>query len=168
MRGGLLLVAAWCGCSGCGREAAAPPVGDGVLVLEVGGANASLRASLLARGIGVEPPHSLVPAVPSAAVDPDGAFGEPTAPVPAPEDAPRPAGSAPAAEPPTAPIPERPRFTTVELGKGETLIHLAKRHLGDGRRYAEILALNGWSDADARRLRAGQAVKIPVAPGAAR
>ena len=41
-------------------------------------------------------------------------------------------------------------------------MHLAKQHLGSGLRYREILEANGWTEADAKRLREGQAVKIPV------
>lgn len=172
MRGGLWLVAAWCCCSACGGEAVAAPVGDGVLVIEVGGENASLRASLVARGIAVEPPRSL--ATPDAGAGQPtygGAIEPPSAPIDAPRDPEQPATrpDAPALDgPPVSPQPAAPRFTTVTLGKGETLIHLAKRHLGDGRRFSELLELNGWSDADARRLRAGQAVKIPVATDGAR
>ncbi len=40
-------------------------------------------------------------------------------------------------------------------------MHLARKHLGDGARVSEILQLNGWSEADARRLLAGQKVKLP-------
>jgi hypothetical protein len=50
----------------------------------------------------------------------------------------------------------------VALERGETLMQLAKRHLGSSSRFGEILARNGWTEAEARRLPAGQLVKIPV------
>ena len=50
----------------------------------------------------------------------------------------------------------------MELGDGETLYGLCKRHLGNGARWIEVLELNGWSERDAMRLRAGQRVKLPV------
>ena len=50
----------------------------------------------------------------------------------------------------------------MRLGDGETLIHLARRHLGDGRRYTDLLKWNGWTEKDARRLPRNQPVKIRV------
>ncbi len=50
----------------------------------------------------------------------------------------------------------------VELSRGETLIHLAKKYLGDGNRFRDILTANGWTEQDARRLPAGQLVRVPV------
>jgi nucleoid-associated protein YgaU len=47
------------------------------------------------------------------------------------------------------------------------LIHLAKKYLGDGNRFREILTANGWTERDARRLPAGQAVKVPLDPSSA-
>ena len=77
-------------------------------------------------------------------------------PRPPPEPEPRTAPVAPAPEP-------APSFVVVKLARGQTLIHLAKKHLGDGNRFRDILALNGWTEADARRLRENQDVKIPRA-----
>ena len=153
------------------------PSADGTLVLEVGGGHTSLRASLLAAGVSVAAPHALrPPTVTSAsAVAPsaDVATGEGPGsgrarhggqdPRRLPEDAPAvPHGAE------LEPSADTVQWTTVVLGKGGTLIHLAKRHLGDGRRFPELLQWNGWSDADARRLRAGQVVRIPVTATAPR
>jgi nucleoid-associated protein YgaU len=70
-------------------------------------------------------------------------------------------------EAPPTPSPEPPAdHIVVKLEKNQTLIHLAKKHLGNGNRFRELLEYNGWTDSDARRLREGQLVKIPVASGA--
>jgi nucleoid-associated protein YgaU len=138
----------------CGRPTAASSASDGALLLEVGGVNSSLREALAAAGIVTAPPHRLRP--------------EPE-PVPAPEpmSAPAAGGAAEAADPrevasdPPVPPPAVAEHVEVRLAKGQTLIHLAKQHLGDGNRFREILDLNGWDEADARRLREGQVVKVP-------
>lgn len=134
----------------CGRPVPAPPGGD-TLVLELGGAQGSLRQALVAAGVAA-------PAAPP---------GAPTVPPPA-DPAPRRDGgpeAVPAVAP--APPPAQPDHIVVELGRGETLIHLAKKYLGDGNRFREILAANGWTERDARRLPAGQAVKVPLDPATA-
>lgn len=137
----------------CAQRAEAA-AGDGVLVLEVGGDGASLRAAL--RSAGVEP---AAPAVVAALGDAPGA-GDGRLPE-AVRSAPVPAPRAPAPPP-----NEEPSWFTVTLADGQTPIHLARKHLGDGNRFREILALNGWDENDARRLQPGQAVKIPRAAGA--
>lgn len=65
-----------------------------------------------------------------------------------------------------APRPSTDYFV-VTLGPRQNLIQLAKKHLGNGNRFREIMALNGWSEADTRRLQAGQKVKIPRTPTSA-
>ncbi len=50
------------------------------------------------------------------------------------------------------------------LGEGRTLVHLAKKYLGNGNRYQELLELNGWTLQQAKRLGATQLVKIPIDP----
>ena len=59
-------------------------------------------------------------------------------------------------------VPKAPdsEWLTVSLAEGETLIHVARRYLGDGRRFADLLKWNGWSDRDAHRLKINQPVKI--------
>lgn len=137
---GMLLLA------GCGADAAAARTGDGELVLEVGGPHPSLRQTLQALGVVLDAP---VPLVVEASVEGAGAAGDP-------EPAPGP-----------APGPEPSPFVVVVLGEGQTVAHLARKHLGSANRYAEILALNGWSESDSRRLRPGTKVKIPASDAAA-
>ena len=48
------------------------------------------------------------------------------------------------------------------LEQGQTLYGLCKTELGNGGRWQEVAKLNGWSDAKAGRLPAGQKVKLPV------
>jgi hypothetical protein len=136
---------------GCGSEPEPQLSGDGVLVLELGGEQPSLRASLIALGREVEPPRFTPAPVPSVAADPE---SPPPAPEPAPETPPE-----------SAPSPPPPKWQSVTLGEGETLIHLARRHLGDGRRYTDLLKWNGWTEREARRLPRGQQVRILVDPG---
>lgn len=127
--------------SACARPTAAARSGD-TLVLEIGGGQGSLRQALVAAGAVVAAPKPREPAAEQAQV-------------PAADD-----------ERVTPPPPVEPtaKHIVVELGRGETLIHLAKRYLGDGNRFREILDANGWTERDARRLPAGQAVKVPVDP----
>lgn len=128
---------------------------EGTLVLELGGDAASLRGTLAQFGVAVDPPHLLreqpaaspeAPRTPPGPPD-DGRVGRPGDPSP---------------DRPVAPPPE-PALDhfVVKLAPRETLTHLAKRHLGDGTRYPEIMRLNGWTERDVLRLRPGQDVKIP-------
>ncbi len=55
-----------------------------------------------------------------------------------------------------------PEFFTVYLREGETLYRLAATHLGSGSRWRELLALNGWTEAQATRLKVGVPVKLPI------
>ena len=127
---------------------------DDVLVLEVGGDRASLRASLVALGRLPE----------SASREPSEGRPEETPPV---HDQGAPVQAEPGVEEngveengaPVAPPPE-PEWVSVPLPPGETLTDLARRHLGDGRRFVDLLKWNGWSEQDARRLRDHQMVKI--------
>ncbi len=137
----------------CGDSAAARR-DEGALVLEVGGEQTSLREALRAAGVRL-PSHGPDPAERRDDAEPrDDAARE----------GPAPRGEAPPVSPPEPP-PE-PWFV-VALAERQTLIHLARKHLGDGNRFREILALNGWSEADSRRLPVGQQVKIPRTPDAA-
>lgn len=132
--------------AGCGDDAAAARTGDGELVLEVGGPHPSLRQTLRGLGVAFAAPEVLVPE-PDA---PDAGIADDAEPVPGP-----------------VPGPEPSPFVVVVLGEGQTVAHLARTHLGDANRYAEILTLNGWSESDSRRLRPGTKVRIPAPPGAA-
>ncbi len=80
-------------------------------------------------------------------------------PLPPPSKAERPARR-PGNPPPPLPKPP-PVVRKARLQKGETIYGLAERLLGDGRRYKEILRLNGLDEKKARRLRAGTVLRIP-------
>lgn len=153
----------------CGQPAPSRP-GANTLVLEVGGDHGSLRRSLVAAGVAVEASHRLRSDPAVAAPDP--ATGAAVGPSAAPQQTPPRQEGPPAPLPTPAPEPvdpapqPEPDHLVVRLQRGQTLIHLAKKHLGNGNRYREIMACNGWNDADTRRLKEGQEVKIPRAPAA--
>lgn len=151
-------VGSFCSCNQKVAVAATP--GD-VLVLEVGGEQPSLRAALVALGREVGPAYALAPrpvvdpnSHVASDVPPDSPLG-PTIPQSPPPEVPGPGNP----QPEDQPEPES-EWVTVPLPEGETLIHVARRYLGDGRRFGELLEWNGWSDGDARRLKRDQPVKI--------
>lgn len=155
----------WCCCgvlaalTACGQELADSGPSANRLVLEVGGEHGSMRAALSAAGVVLAPPHVLrtpprtLPAdLPE--VDPagsDAASEQPEPPLP---------GSSP--EPAPEPIRAEPEFRQVPLRRGQTLIHLAKEHLGNGNRFRDLLQWNGWTEQQARRLPEGTLVRIRV------
>lgn len=140
--------------AGCAPQPAEARTSDGVLVLELGGNHASLRGALEQLGVSLHPPQELLPPPQAAPPEPDDRRPDPG---PQQDGTEQP----PPAPPPVSPTPE---FFVVKLGKNERVIHLARRHLGDGNRFGEILALNGWTETDARRLQEGTPVKIPKVP----
>lgn len=157
----------------CGQPAPPRP-GANTLVLEVGGAHGSLRRSLVASGVAVEASHRLRADPAVEAVGPASGGGDPAPgaqPALRPEEPPQVSPQTPPPNPqdtppaddPATPPPE-PEHFVVRLQRGQTLIHLAKKHLGNGNRYREIMTCNGWNDADTRRLKEGQEVKIPRSP----
>lgn len=156
LRGGVLgvvLVAA-----ACNERRAPPPPVDGSLVLELGGPQGSLREALSAHGVTIGPGHHLrdLPVEPldaTARTPQDG-------PSPSHPDDPQPR-TEPAPVDPPPPTPAPAEFKVVQLRRGQTLIHLAKEQLGDGNRFRELLTLNGWTEADARRLAEGTSVRVP-------
>jgi hypothetical protein len=153
--------------AGCSPSHASERASDGTLLLEVGGGHASLRGSLQAAGVEVAAPQTLQPAEPVASLPPGQPIAEPDAAVVESGPQPQPVDdSPPRSEPPVAPRPSTDYFV-VTLGPRQNLIQLAKKHLGNGNRFREIMALNGWSEADTRRLQAGQKVKIPRPPTSA-
>jgi len=164
---GLVAASAVAVVSACGKSASLPAGGDGTMVLELGGNQASLRGALAKAGIQPAPPIPLLdePA-PPLAPQPDDAAGRKPTPAPDQQPVPQPAPQPAPDDAPSKPSDE-PAYTTVTLGQGQTLIHLARKHLGDGNRFREILELNGWSEAESRRLKPGTKVKIPK-PAAAR
>lgn len=162
----LTAVSWFSGCGGNPAQAAAP---TDVLVLEVGGQQPSLRASLVAIGRTVAPGQALRPRSVLDMLDPAGAGDQgrrddgggdsvnPPAQVPLvpPEDGP------PVGPPEVVPVaPPESEWVIVKLPKNETLTHLSRRYLGDGRRFVEIMDWNGWSEPDTWKLRDGQDVKI--------
>jgi nucleoid-associated protein YgaU len=155
---GLLSVAL--GTTSCGQPVEARR-SDGTLVLEVGGPQPSLRAALLAAGVEVPPPIRL--AMVDGAAAPAANAEAQSSPSSAAPSAPAPPVAEPASATPKASTTEPAAYFVVQLAPKQTLIHLAKRHLGDGNRFRELMELNGWSEADARRLQPGTAVKIPRA-----
>ena len=153
----------------CSPKPAKAAAGDGELVLELGGEHRSLATSLQARGVTLLPPHTLADAPADPQVDPpaDSQAGPQTDPKGEAPSAPSPPsergnGKKQAGDPAPAPGADQPYFEVV-LQPRQTLIDLAKKHLGSGARFTEILQINGWTEADARRLKAGRKVKIPKA-----
>lgn len=145
--------------SSCSKNAAAAVRSDGTLILQVGGGESSIRTALAAVGVTIGPPQRLR----SPEAEPD------LVPTPAPSHQdPAPGPKERVVEPPkVAPVPQtpevpQPTWKTVKLRRGQTLIHLAKEHLGNGNRFRDILQLNGWTEAQARRLSEGQEVKVPI------
>lgn len=108
-----------------------------LLVLELGGQSQSLRGTLTARGVQVPVAHRAQQVEPTPQTLPQ-----------------------PVAQPQPVPTPE-PQFVVVKLERGQTLMHLSQQYLGTTRRWREILTLNGWSEADASKLREGLAVRVP-------
>jgi len=135
-------------------EAANP---DGVLVMELGGAQTELGEDLVRAGIALLPQRALaeiklpddVEPVPQPAPPADERT-DPAEPEPQPEPEPDPQDQAASSG-----------ETVVVLGKGQTLFAVAKKHLGSATRYKEILKHNGWTEAQAKRLPAGTKVKLP-------
>jgi hypothetical protein len=161
--GGCVCVCAFGACSG-GRPVIAS---DSTLVLELGGTQSSLRRALTGAGVEVAAAKSLRPAADATpAAEANATTDEPGNGRNA--DAPPPPVDTNSSKPPRAretPPPAPEPFFYVKLGNGQTLIHLARKHLGDGNRFRELLALNGWTEAQSRRLTAGQRVKVPREPG---
>jgi len=58
-----------------------------------------------------------------------------------------------------APVPPVERWAT--LAEGETVYGLARRLLGRGARYREILELNGLTEEEARNLPTGRRLRLP-------
>jgi nucleoid-associated protein YgaU len=144
----------------CSDGRAESRVGEGKLVLELGGSHASLRQSLARAGI--ELPAAQRVTVPGQPDQPPATPDAPASDGAAAPSPPKPADDGPA----PAPSPQEP-FVYVTLGERQTLIHIARKYLGDANRFREIVELNGWSEADTRRLKTGQRVKIPRPTNAA-
>lgn len=147
--GGVLIVL--CGCQ---PRSPASATGDDVLVLELGGGHGKLREALQA----VAPRYGITVAAVAPVTPPPVTPSPPaSAPVPPPSEASPLPESAPAAGADAQASPPH----VVVLGENETVYDLARKHLGSGARWPEILKLNGWTEREARRLRAGTQVKLP-------
>jgi nucleoid-associated protein YgaU len=150
-----------CLAASCTQESIEATNPDGVLVLELGGAQTELGEDLVRAGVQLLPQRKL-----SEIKLPDDVVPEVMVqPVPEgtrPEDEPR---KEPAPDGATGPEGEAPSPETGEavviLGKGQTLFAIAKKHLGSATRYKEILKHNGWTEAQAKRLPPGTKVKLP-------
>ncbi len=57
----------------------------------------------------------------------------------------------------------KPRARTHVVRPGETLWRIATIYLGDGHRWREIVALNAGVAGEARALRAGTRLRLPLA-----
>lgn len=175
------------GLTACGQDAARPepPNRDAVLVLELGGSGGSLREAL-ARRIAPRPPAAVpLPAVSASGPAASPSQTEPATPVVEPPLVPAPPAAAehhatrtsgvvrPPADKPNveSPRPTQPvareaepaaKARRVTLRQGQTLYRLAVEHLGDGKRWREIAALNGWSESDLANLPANTEVALPA------
>jgi len=143
----------------CGGEPAEAHEGDGTLILELGGDHQPLRTALAASD-----PNAPSPEDPRAE---EGGGGEARPPNPDQPNREGPNREGPNSSPnssraerggPESAAPLR----TVVLGRGETLYSLAVHHLDDGKRWREILALNGWTEAQVGGLAEGTVVRLPA------
>lgn len=132
--------------AGCGSNAPAPS--KNALVLELGGDNRSLRAELAAAGVVIVPLAPPQQEEPLRTEEPGSVTDGPPAPAPTPVPQPEPA-------PPV--VKDVP---TTKLRDGETLVVIARRHLGDGRRWRDLMEWNGWTEAQLTKLPIGTTVKL--------
>jgi nucleoid-associated protein YgaU len=56
---------------------------------------------------------------------------------------------------------EKVKPKSVKVKAGDTLWIIAKKNLGDGSRYKEIQTLNKITNAQAKRLKVGQVLRLP-------
>lgn len=145
----LLLVLA----TACAPSPVIKELGDGELVLELGAGHRSFAASLRSLGVTLLPPKNFQEV---QLVEP-----EPNPVGPGSKQAEKETDKPPPKELPLLPPPVDPGFFEVTLQQNQTLIDLAKKYLGSGAKFTEILRANGFSEADAKRLKAGRKIKIP-------
>jgi hypothetical protein len=169
--GGVLLLVL----ASCAQRSPQRLMGDGELVLELGGAGASLSRMLQKSGVELLPaPQPIVQPAPHIEPKPkDGAGGEdsrgakadPIAKIePEPKIEPNP-------EPKAEPKPESGDYAfdvvVVQLGANETLMDVASKHLGTAKRFKDIMKWNGWSERETRRLKPGTEIKLQIPKKAA-
>lgn len=175
----------------CAQRAPQRLAGDGELVLELGGAGASLSRMLQKSGVELLPSPLPVP-TPEASPEDSSKTGTAVdassqgskkdasdgvaAGGPKPDDAKKtdePKSSdepKPDAKKPTEGAEPGTEIVEVVLGANETLMDIASKHLGTAKRFKDIMKWNGWNERDTRRLKPGTKVKLhkPVAAGASR
>lgn len=167
----------------CAQRAPQRLAGDGELVLELGGAGASLSRLLQKSGVELLPSPLPVPAPDSepaksgAVADAsmqrqkqDAADGVEADGLKA-DDAKKADESEKAeTKKPADGAEADTEIVEVVLGANETLMDVASKHLGTAKRFKDIMKWNGWNERDTRRLKPGTKVKIhkPVAAGASR
>ncbi len=117
---------------------------EDVLILELGGLNQPLREALL-----------------RFALPGDASTVEVLAPAPSPAELEQ-ATPERTVRPAARTTAREAEFFTVYLRENETIYGLARTHLGSGSRFRELLAVNGWTEAQASRLPIGTAVKVPL------
>jgi 5'-nucleotidase len=138
--------------AGCGGRTEVRALGEDVLVLELGGDHARLGDAVAATRRRAAPPQEAPPPAQQAA---------PQA-VPAQPPEPAKAAAAEATRPVAEPARSEPAAVrTVTLAPGQTLYRIAATHLGDGQRWRELAAANGWSEDEIGRLPAGTTVRLP-------
>ena len=159
---GLTAVVSGVACDGASARGADQP---NTMVLEVGGSQPSLREALIAQGISVRPGRQLSAPSKSGFADLEGTDGgqqgivgrpsEDVGGVRSTEELPQ--------EPEVSPdrvLPQESEWVVVVLREDETLTHVARRCLGNGHRFYEIMKWNGFSEQDTRRMAVGTAIKI--------
>ena len=171
----------------CAQRAPQRLAGDGELVLELGGAGASLSRMLQKSGVELLPSPLPVPtpedsSKTATAADASSERSKQDASDGVEADAPKADDAKKAEEPKSGDEPKpdakkpadgaEPGTEIVEvvLGANETLMDVASKHLGTAKRFKDIMKWNGWNERDTRRLKPGTKVKLhkPVAAGASR
>lgn len=175
----------------CAQRAPQRLSGDGELVLELGGAGASLSRLLQKSGVELLPAPLPMPTPDdssegasknASAQEASSKRAKPEASDGAVADAVKAEDKKQGDEPKNSdePKPDAKKQTDgaeadteiveVVLGANETLMDVASKHLGTAKRFKDIMKWNGWSERDTRRLKPGTKVKLhkPVAAGARR
>ena len=160
---GLAAVVSGAACDGKSADGSDEP--SDIMVLEVGGTQPSLRAALIAQGVTVTPGYQLSQPSEGGVADLERVDGRQQHTVNGSDQGVGGLGSAekssqePVAIPDPA-LPQESEWVVVTLRENETLTHVARRCLGNGHRFYEIMKWNGFSDRDTRRMAVGTAIKI--------
>ncbi len=165
----------------CAQRAPQRLAGDGELVLELGGAGASLSRMLQKSGVELLPSPLPLPTPDSEPADSSKSGSAVDASMQRPKqdaadgveaDGPKvdDAKKADETKKPADGAEPGTEIVEVVLGANETLMDVASKHLGTAKRFKDIMKWNGWNERDTRRLKPGTKVKLhkPVAAGASR